>query len=87
MSAQEAGFYLKAIAIQESITSDRITSYLSYKAMLPIKKKPSFADLKREWKKISTMMPRGLAGRGNREHDLWCVLIFQARLDSQNKVI
>ena len=50
-SAQEAGFYLEAIAIQESIMSDRIISYLSYKAMLPKKKRPSFADLMREWKK------------------------------------
>ena len=50
-SAQEAGFYLEAITIQESIMSDRITSYLSYKAMLPTKKRPSFADLLREWKR------------------------------------
>ena len=57
-SAQEAGFYLEAIAIQESIMSDRITSYLSYKAMLPRKKRPSFADLVREWKKDTTV-PEG----------------------------
>jgi hypothetical protein len=50
-AAQEAGFYLEAIAIQESILSDRITSYLAYCGLLPKNKNPGLWELLEAWKR------------------------------------
>jgi len=43
--ARESGFYLGAIAIEESIMPDRITSYSSHRGLLPKNKRPSFYEL------------------------------------------
>ncbi|MBK1646676.1 hypothetical protein CKO25_18940 [Thiocapsa imhoffii] len=48
--AQESGFYLEAIVIEESIIADRLTSYLSAVGLLPNKHYPGLFDLVKAWK-------------------------------------
>lgn len=53
--AQEQGFYIEAVAIQESIISDRLISYFTAKDIVIQQKYPSFKNLIDTWKKQSVI--------------------------------
>lgn len=54
--AQEQGFYLEAVTIQESIITDRLISYLvgvgAIERAVELHKYPSFGNLIDKWKKV-----------------------------------
>ena len=51
--AIELGFFIEAIAIEEGIISDRLTSHLSYFGKLPKSKFPTLKKLTEAWEKIA----------------------------------
>ena len=48
--AQEAGFYLEALVIEESIIADRLTSYLTASGRMPTARFPGLFQLVQSWK-------------------------------------
>lgn len=48
--AREAGFYLEAIVIEESIIADRLTSYLTAVGRMPKTRYPGLFELVKAWK-------------------------------------
>ena len=70
-SANESNFFLEAVAIQETIISDRLKSHLAHIGVLPKKKHPTLNALVKAWKRESQVRNNSLAIKLAEEVDLW----------------